>query len=128
MGVITFTLDYSSSVAPSRMFTTLIIDSRNLLPKLLPQFVRDVNLIQGDGDVGSIEQVNFNEASPFKYLKHKIDAFDKENLICKYTMIEGDPLGDKLDLRRTSSHGFFAPQRFFCHLLSFTKKLSSCNL
>ncbi|XP_027332971.1 pathogenesis-related protein STH-2-like [Abrus precatorius] len=97
MGVTTFRQEYLSSVAPSRMFHALIIDSRNLLPKLLPQFVKDVNLIQGDGEVGSIEQVNFNEASPFKYLKHRIDVLDKDNLVCKYTMIEGDPLGDKLE-------------------------------
>ncbi|XP_061349215.1 pathogenesis-related protein STH-2-like [Gastrolobium bilobum] len=97
MGVTTFTQEYSSSVAPSRMFKALIIDSRNLLPKLLPQFVKDVNVIQGDGEAGSIEQINFNEASPFKYLKHRIDVLDKDNLVCKYTMIEGDPLGDKLE-------------------------------
>ncbi|CAK8563739.1 unnamed protein product [Lathyrus sativus] len=97
MGVTTFTNEYSSSVSPSRMFTALIIDSRNLIPKLLPKFVKDVNVIEGDGGAGSIEQVNFNEASPFKYLKQKIDVLNKENLICKYTMIEGDPLGDKLE-------------------------------
>ena len=61
MGATTFTHDYSSLVAPSRMFKALIVDSRNLLPKLLPQFVKDVNVIQGDGEAGSIEQVNFNE-------------------------------------------------------------------
>lgn len=61
MGVTTFTHEHSSSVAPSRMFKALIIDSKNLLPKLLPQFVKDVTLIQGDGEAGSIEQVNFNE-------------------------------------------------------------------
>ncbi|KAK7264673.1 hypothetical protein RJT34_32283 [Clitoria ternatea] len=97
MGVTTFTQEYSSSVAPSRMFKALIIDSKNLLPRLLPHFVKDVNVIQGDGEAGSIEQVNFNEASPFKYLKHRIDVLDKDNLFCKYTMIEGDPLGDKLE-------------------------------
>ncbi|KAK7387942.1 hypothetical protein VNO78_22741 [Psophocarpus tetragonolobus] len=97
MGVTTFTQEYTSSVAPSRMFKALIVDSRNLLPKLLPQFVKDVNVIQGDGEAGSIEQVNFNEASPFKYLKHRIDVLDKDNLLCKYTMIEGDPLGDNLE-------------------------------
>ncbi|WJX96215.1 hypothetical protein P8452_77449 [Trifolium repens] len=97
MGVTAFTHEYSSSVAPSRMFTALIVDSRNLLPKLLPQFVKDVNIIQGDGGAGTIEQVNFNEGSPFKYLKQKVDVLDKENLVCKYTMIEGDPLGDKLE-------------------------------
>ena len=33
---------------------------------------------------------------PFKYLKHRIDEVDLENLVCKYTMIEGGPLGEKL--------------------------------
>ncbi|XP_057415134.1 pathogenesis-related protein STH-2-like [Lotus japonicus] len=97
MGVTTFTHEFSSSIAPSRMFKALIIDSKNLIPKLLPQFVKDVQVIQGEGEAGSIEQVNFNEASPFKYLKQRIDEVDKENFICKYTMIEGDPLGDKLE-------------------------------
>ncbi len=97
MGVSTFTEEYSSPVAPSRLFMALIVDSKTLLPKLLPQFVKEVILIQGNGEAGSIEQVNFNEASPFKYLKHKIEVLDKDNLFCKYTMIEGDPLGDKLE-------------------------------
>ncbi|KAJ1375970.1 START-like domain superfamily [Sesbania bispinosa] len=97
MGVSTFTHDHSSPVAPSRMFKALITDSRTLLPKLLPQFVKDVNLIQGDGAAGSIEQINFVEGSPFKYIKHRIDLVDNNNLVCKYTMIEGDPLGDKLE-------------------------------
>lgn len=30
-------------------------------------------------------------------MKHRIDELDKVNLVCKYTMIEGDPLGDKLE-------------------------------
>ncbi|WVZ21726.1 hypothetical protein V8G54_009048 [Vigna mungo] len=97
MGGTTFTYDYSSAVAPSRMFKALITDSRTLLPKLLPQFIKEVNVIQGDGEAGSIEQVNFAEASPFKYVKHRIDEVDKEKLECKYTMIEGGPLGEKLE-------------------------------
>ncbi|CAL0325407.1 unnamed protein product [Lupinus luteus] len=97
MGVSTFTHEYSSPIAPSRIFKALIIDSRNLLPKLLPQFIKEIILIQGDGEAGSIEQINFNEASPFKYLKQKIEVLDKDNLVCKYTLIEGDPLGDKFE-------------------------------
>lgn len=93
----TFTHDYSSPVAPSRMFKALITDSRTLLPKLLPQFIKEVNVIQGDGGAGSIEQVNFDEAAPFKYVKHRIDEVDNDNLVCKYTMIEGGPLGDKIE-------------------------------
>lgn len=59
MVVSTFTHDYKSPIAPSRMFKALITDSSNLLPKLLPQFIKDINLIQGNGEAGSIEQVNF---------------------------------------------------------------------
>ncbi|KAK7329497.1 hypothetical protein VNO77_23667 [Canavalia gladiata] len=97
MGVTTFSHDYSSPVAPSRLYKALITDSRTLLPKLLPQFIKEVNVIQGDGGAGSIEQVNFAEAAPFKYLKHRIDEVDSNNFMCKYTMIEGGPLGDKLE-------------------------------
>lgn len=35
--------------------------------------------------------------SQFRYVKHRIDELDNENLVCKYSMIEGDPLGDKLE-------------------------------
>ena len=30
-------------------------------------------------------------------MKHKIDALDTANFVCKYTLIEGDVLGDKLE-------------------------------
>jgi hypothetical protein len=66
MVVSTFTNDYSSPIAPSRMFKALITDSSNLLPKLLPQFIKDVNLIQGNGEAGTIEQVNFAEGNQQK--------------------------------------------------------------
>jgi hypothetical protein len=36
-------------------------------------------------------------ASPFKYLKNRIDMIDNDKLVCNYTMIEGDPLGEKLE-------------------------------
>ncbi|KAK7246351.1 hypothetical protein RIF29_41218 [Crotalaria pallida] len=97
MGVSTFTYEHLSPIAPSRSFKALITDSRILLPKLLPHFIKDATVIQGDGEAGSIEQINFAERSPFKYMKQRIDVVDKDNLVCKYTMIEGDPLGEKLE-------------------------------
>ncbi|KAF8401410.1 hypothetical protein HHK36_012349 [Tetracentron sinense] len=89
--------EFSCPIAPSRMFKALILDSRNLIPKLVPQSIKSVDIIQGDGGAGSIEQVNFTEASHFKYVKHRIDALDEENSMCKYALIEGDALGDKLE-------------------------------
>lgn len=41
--------------------------------------------------------VHDHVGSQFKYVKHRIDELDQGNLVCKYTMIEGDPLGDKLE-------------------------------
>ncbi|KAL6188533.1 hypothetical protein ACLB2K_039925 [Fragaria x ananassa] len=97
MGVTSISQEFLCPIAPSRMFKALIIDSKNLIPKLLPQFIASVEVTQGDGGAGSIEQVNFTEGSHFKYVKHRIDELDQGNFVCKYTMIEGDALGDKLE-------------------------------
>ncbi|KDP27857.1 hypothetical protein JCGZ_18937 [Jatropha curcas] len=97
MGVSTFTQEYTSPVAPSRMFKALILDSNILIPKLLPQFIKSVDIIQGGQGAGTIELVTFTEASDLKYVKNRIEELDGDNLWCKYTLIEGDPLGDKLD-------------------------------
>ena len=35
--------------------------------------------------------------SHIKYLKHRIDALDKENMTCKYTLIESDIKFDKVE-------------------------------
>lgn len=61
MGVITFTDELTSSIPPSRIFKASIVDSHNLIPKLLPQAVKSIEIIQGDGGAGSIKQINFTE-------------------------------------------------------------------
>ncbi|XP_010259438.1 PREDICTED: major allergen Pru ar 1-like [Nelumbo nucifera] len=95
MGVVIYTQEFTCAIPPARMFKALILDSHNLCPKLMPQSIKSIDIL-GDGGVGTIKQTNFTEASPYKYVKHRIDALDKENFICKNTMIEGDALGDKL--------------------------------
>ncbi|KAJ4722090.1 major allergen Pru ar 1-like [Melia azedarach] len=97
MGVISTTQEFNSAIAPLRMFKAFIIDSNKLLPKLLPQFIKSIDLIQGTGGAGSIEQINFTEGSEYNSVKHRIEEVDEENLVCKYAMIEGDALGDKLE-------------------------------
>ncbi|KAL3753045.1 hypothetical protein ACJRO7_000441 [Eucalyptus globulus] len=97
MAATSITQELTCPIAPARMFKALIIESNALIPKLLPQFIKSVELVQGDGGAGSIEQVNFTEASHFKYVRHRINELDKENFVCRYTMIEGDALGDKLE-------------------------------
>ncbi|XP_052206886.1 LOW QUALITY PROTEIN: pathogenesis-related protein STH-2-like [Diospyros lotus] len=99
MGVTCFTQELACPNSPIRMFMALIQYSSTLIPKLLPQFIKSVEVIEGDAAAGngSIEQVNFTRGSHFKYVEHIIDAeLDKEKLVCKYTLTEGGPLGDKL--------------------------------
>ncbi|XP_039155450.1 major strawberry allergen Fra a 1-3-like [Eucalyptus grandis] len=97
MGVITYSQEITSVVAPSRMFKVLFLDSQNMLPKIVPEGIKSIEFIEGDGGVGSIKQTNFGESSHIKYIKHKIDALDASSFYCKYTMIESDIKFDKID-------------------------------
>ncbi|KAK3418027.1 hypothetical protein EUGRSUZ_H04009 [Eucalyptus grandis] len=96
MGVITYSQEFTCAVAPSRMFKALILDSHNIIPKIVTGGIKSVEFIEGDGRVGSIKQTNFGESAHIKYTKHKIDALDVENFYCKYTLIESDIKFDKI--------------------------------
>ena len=39
----------------------------------------------------------FFSGSQFKFIKHEIDAIDKENYVYNYSVIEGQPLSDKIE-------------------------------
>ncbi|XP_009591007.1 pathogenesis-related protein STH-2-like [Nicotiana tomentosiformis] len=97
MGVTTYTHEASTTVAPTRLFKALVLDADNLIPKLMPQVVKNIEIVEGDGGVGSIKKMNFVEGGPIKYLKHKLHVIDDKNLVTKYSLIEGDVLGDKLE-------------------------------
>ncbi|KAJ0092885.1 hypothetical protein Patl1_24969 [Pistacia atlantica] len=112
MGVFTYTDEYTSSVPPARLFKALIVDSHNLIPKLMPLAVKSIDIIEGDGGAGSIRQINFGEGNTFglssihflicsfiqvKCIKNRIDELDLENFSYKYSLIEGDGLMNKLD-------------------------------
>ena len=61
MSVTSITQEFACPVPPARMFKALILDSHNLIPKLMPQSIKSVDIIQGDGGAGSIMQINFPE-------------------------------------------------------------------
>ncbi|XAR57034.1 hypothetical protein NMG60_11025035 [Bertholletia excelsa] len=79
------------------MFKALILDSHNLCPKLMFSSIKSIELIKGQGEPGSIKQMNFTEASPLKYVRYRIDELDEQNFMCKYTFLEVDGLTDKLE-------------------------------
>ncbi|XP_030446151.1 major strawberry allergen Fra a 1-3-like [Syzygium oleosum] len=97
MGVIAYSQEITSVVAPSRLFKAMILDSHNVLPMIVPEGIKSVEFIEGDGGVGSIKKTNFGESSHIKCTKHKIDALDVGSFYCKYTMIESDIKFDNID-------------------------------
>ncbi|XP_048129318.1 major strawberry allergen Fra a 1-3-like [Rhodamnia argentea] len=110
MGVVPYSQEFTSAVAPSRMFKALVLDSHNILPKIVPEGIKSVKFVEGDGGVGSIKQTNFGESAHIRYRMHKIGALDVENLYCKYTLIESDIKFDKIDcivdeVKFTSANG-----------------------
>ncbi|XP_057809692.1 major allergen Pru ar 1-like [Salvia miltiorrhiza] len=97
MSTVTFTEEFSSPIAAPRLFKALIVDGDNLIPKIAPQAIKNVEILEGNGGPGTIKKINFAEGSEFKYMKHRIDGLDEAAMTYSYTLIEGDPLMDKLD-------------------------------
>nr|GMC97676.1 pathogenesis-related protein STH-2-like [Ipomoea batatas] len=98
MGVTTYTHEVATSVAAPRMFKALFVDSHNLLPKVIPQTIKSIEIVQGDGGDGCIKKTNYLEDGTLKYGKHKFEVVDIDNLVCKYSLIEGDVMVDKVEI------------------------------
>ncbi|KAA8548980.1 hypothetical protein F0562_000664 [Nyssa sinensis] len=57
------------------MFKALILDSHILVPKLMPQSIKSIEFIEGDGSVGSIKQTNFTDGD---VLGHNLESLAYE--------------------------------------------------
>lgn len=60
MGVITTEQEISCSIPAKRMFKSLVFGADELFPKIIPQFFKSFENVEGDGGVGSIKLVTFN--------------------------------------------------------------------
>lgn len=61
MGVVTYSDEHVSPIPPARVFKASIVDSHNLMPKILPDAIKNIEIIKGGGGAGSIKQINFAE-------------------------------------------------------------------
>lgn len=61
MGLVSFAQETESPIAPGRLFKALILDFHNLYTKLMPQSIISMDIIEGDGGVGTIKQINFTQ-------------------------------------------------------------------
>ncbi|XP_022868870.1 pathogenesis-related protein STH-2-like [Olea europaea var. sylvestris] len=98
MGISNYFHELKTNVSHKRLFKALITDNHDVLPKVSPS-IKSIETIEGDGGAGSVKKTNFSESegSHFKHMKTKVDSLDKENYVAKFTLVEGDALGDELE-------------------------------
>ncbi|PIN18502.1 hypothetical protein CDL12_08825 [Handroanthus impetiginosus] len=100
MGAITYDMKIPSSVPAAKMFKALVLDADTLIPKIMPQAIKNLDILEGDGGVETVKLTHFGEGSQFKSAKHRVDALDTQNLAHSYNIIEGDALMGVLDSKR----------------------------
>ncbi|XP_058077924.1 major strawberry allergen Fra a 1-2-like [Magnolia sinica] len=97
MVVGSFTVEQVSAFPPARLWKGGILDAHNLIPKVLPEVIASITIIEGYGGVGSIREMKFTEAiKDITQLKDCINVVDDEKHVFKYTVIEGGFIGLKL--------------------------------
>ncbi|KAJ4958012.1 hypothetical protein NE237_025123 [Protea cynaroides] len=96
MGVTSISKELSCPIPPARIFKAAVLDSHNLLPKILPDKIKSIE-VQGSGGAGSIKQINLAEDGPFAFIKHRIEELDEANFTVKFTLIEGGVIGEKIE-------------------------------
>uniref|UniRef100_A0A2N9HG67 Bet v I/Major latex protein domain-containing protein n=1 Tax=Fagus sylvatica TaxID=28930 RepID=A0A2N9HG67_FAGSY len=89
MGVFTYESEVTSPIPPARLYKAFVLDADNLIPKILPHAIKSAEILEGNGGPGTIKKITFHEGYQFKFIKHKIDAIDKENYVYNYSVIEG---------------------------------------
>ncbi|KAI3730069.1 hypothetical protein L6452_18745 [Arctium lappa] len=96
MAVVTTEVEVTSSLPAPKLFK-VFNNFDTIAPKVEPETYKAVNIIQGDGGVGSIKNIIFGDGIPYTSSKHTVDTIDASNLSLSYTVFEGDALLGILD-------------------------------
>ncbi|XP_057785624.1 major strawberry allergen Fra a 1-3-like [Salvia miltiorrhiza] len=90
--------EISCSLPPAKLFKAFVVDADELMPKVIPNFFKSFETVEGDGGVGSIKLITFTgEGGDIKPAKHKIVEIDEEKQVFKYDLVEGGILGEDLE-------------------------------
>ncbi|XP_027356642.1 phytohormone-binding protein-like [Abrus precatorius] len=91
------------SVGLEALWAALTKDLKIIVPKVLPNVVKDVQVIEGDGGVGTILIFNFlPDVSPVSYQREKITEFDEISHEIGLQVIEGGYLNQGLSYYKTT--------------------------
>ena len=68
MGVCTYETEITSCIPPHRLFKAFVLDGDNLIPKIAPQAIKQVDILEGDGGPGTIKKITFAEGKFFIFI------------------------------------------------------------
>ncbi|KAK1592012.1 hypothetical protein Q3G72_017717 [Acer saccharum] len=89
--------EYKSPIAIERLWQAAIVDAHNLMPKILPQIISSIEILEGYGGVGTIKKFTFTDAvKEFSYVMDRVEVMDGENHVFKYSVVEGGLVGLKV--------------------------------
>ncbi|XP_050232013.1 major allergen Pru ar 1-like [Mercurialis annua] len=104
MAAVTHEKEIATAIPVAKMFKVFVLEAATIMSKIVPQVIKNVEILEGNGGPGSIIKTTFVEGNTFynggmeyKYMKNKIDVIDSENFVYSYTTIEGDPWMESLD-------------------------------
>ncbi|XP_020589611.1 pathogenesis-related protein 1-like [Phalaenopsis equestris] len=92
-----WSVEVETKAPAAPLFKATFTDWHNLGPKLLPDIITGVTPLSGDGNPGSIRQINFTPAVPFSFVKERLDFIDHDKLELKTSVVEGGDLGKKFE-------------------------------
>ncbi|KAH9305708.1 hypothetical protein KI387_010112, partial [Taxus chinensis] len=83
------TVEIDSPVEAKRIWNAIVKDY-NLLPTQMPGVCSGVTLLNGNGGVGTVIQINFTPVNKdFSYVNERVDEVDEENFVYKFSYVEG---------------------------------------
>ncbi|KVH96488.1 root allergen protein-like [Cynara cardunculus var. scolymus] len=96
MTSVSIDIEVPSSFSAEKVFK-VFSDFDNIAPKVNPELFKSIDIIEGNGGVGTIKIFTFGDAVPFTSGKYKVDAIDASNFCYTYSFFEGDNLMGILD-------------------------------
>ncbi|MFS7924487.1 putative Bet v I/Major latex protein [Helianthus anomalus] len=96
MSTASFQIEIASSFPAEKVFK-IYGDFHIITPKVNPQVFKSIEIIEGDGGVGTIRLLTFGDGLPFTNTKYRQDGIDASNFTFDNTFFEGDNLMGIID-------------------------------
>ncbi|KAK1385600.1 Major allergen Pru ar like [Heracleum sosnowskyi] len=94
---ITKNVEGRSTVTAAEMYKAMFLDMDVVIPQILPQLIKSVQILEGDGGVGTIKYFTYGQAVKATSMKQKVITMDEEEMTYSYIVFEGDILSEKVE-------------------------------